>query len=214
MSPWARILPWWTRTISRGQGLDLGQDVARDEDGPALALEVLDEPDELALAERVEPAHGLVQDDDPRIVGDGLGELDPLAHAPAVAADEPVLVLGEIDDVEGPGRPVPDLGRPRSRRTAGGRRRTRGRSCPRRRRRSRGRSRCPGRAPGRSRSARPRTVTVPMLGFIWPVTSFMKVDLPGAVRAEEAGDALLDLQADVVQAEDVAVPLGQARRRR
>ncbi|MCK7481458.1 MAG: hypothetical protein M0C28_32965 [Candidatus Moduliflexus flocculans] len=37
MSPWARILPWWMRTISRGQGLDLGQDVARDEDGPPLA---------------------------------------------------------------------------------------------------------------------------------------------------------------------------------
>ena len=94
----------------RGQGLDLGQDVARDEDGPALLLEVLDEPDELALAQRVEPAQRLVEDEDLRVVGDGLGELDPLAHAPAVAADEAVLVLREVDDVQGPGRPVPDLG--------------------------------------------------------------------------------------------------------
>ena len=45
-----------------GQGLDLGQDVARDEDRPALVSILLDEPDDLALAQRIQPVERLVED--------------------------------------------------------------------------------------------------------------------------------------------------------
>ena len=116
MSPWARILPWWMRTIDLRQGLDLGQDVARDEDRPPLRPIVLDEPDDLALAQRVEAVERLVQDEDLGFVGDGLGDFQPLAHPPAVAADQPVLCPRQARRRPGPGRPGP---RPRPRRISG-----------------------------------------------------------------------------------------------
>ena len=54
----------------------------------------------------------------------------------------------------------------------------------------------------------PSTLTMPLLGLSWPVISFMNVDLPAPFGPEQAGDPGRHLDADVVQADDLPVPLG------
>jgi hypothetical protein len=80
---------------------------ARDNHGLSPFLIGFNKADELSLSEGVQSAHRFVEDDDLGIMGDGLGELEPLAHAAAVRPDQAVLVGAELDDVERLFRPGP-----------------------------------------------------------------------------------------------------------
>ena len=51
----------------------------------------------LVAAGRVEAVGRLVEEDQLRVVDEGLGELDPLPHAGGVAADRPVALLVQPD---------------------------------------------------------------------------------------------------------------------
>ncbi len=57
-----------------GDPLDLRQDVGGEEDGPSLFLRLLHHPVELLLHQRVEPAGGFVEDQQPRMVHESLDE--------------------------------------------------------------------------------------------------------------------------------------------
>ncbi len=81
-------------------GLDLVEDVARDHHRPALPAELAHEVDHPPAVHRVHPAHRLVEQQHLGVVGDRLGQLHPLAHALAVAADLPVLRVEELHLVE------------------------------------------------------------------------------------------------------------------
>ena len=91
----------------RAEPLDLVEHVARDDDAAALAAEPVEELDHVRALPRIEPGQRLVEDDQPRVVDDRLGELDPLAHALRVRR-QPALVVGvELDGRErGPRRAV------------------------------------------------------------------------------------------------------------
>ena len=63
-----------------------------------------DQLEHLVAAGRVEPVRRLVEEQQARIVDEGLGELDPLLHAGRVAADRPVALLVQPDVAGGPRR--------------------------------------------------------------------------------------------------------------
>ncbi len=97
----------------QGQGFDLGQDVARDKDRPPFRpvfstrrMTFLE-----GCSSGIEAVERLVQDENLGLMGQRLADFQPLAHPPAVAADEPVGVGLKLDEGQGPGGPFPDLGR-------------------------------------------------------------------------------------------------------
>ena len=59
--------------------------------------------DQVAAGDRVGAGERLVEEEDERVVDEGLGELGPLPHPLGVAADGAVGVLGHADLVEHPG---------------------------------------------------------------------------------------------------------------
>ena len=61
----------------------------------------------LVAAGRVEPVRRLVEEEEPGVVDDRLGQLDPLAHPGGVAADRPVALLGQPHVTEDVRRPLP-----------------------------------------------------------------------------------------------------------
>ena len=76
--------------------LDLAQQVAGEDDrDPELGPGPPDEPEHLVATGRVEPVRRLVEEEEPGVVDDRLGQLDPLAHPGGVAADRPVALLGQ-----------------------------------------------------------------------------------------------------------------------
>ena len=92
--------------------LDLAEQVAGEDDrDPELAAGPPDEVEHLVAAGRVEAVRRLVEEEQPRIVDEGLGELDALAHPGRVAADRPVALLVQPDVTEHLGGPFAGRGR-------------------------------------------------------------------------------------------------------
>src|SRR3989442_3710336 len=62
-----------------------------------------DRLEDMAAGRRVRPGEGLVEDQDLRVVGQGLGELRALAYPSAVTPGGPLGGVGEADDLQGRG---------------------------------------------------------------------------------------------------------------
>src|SRR2546422_4296238 len=69
----------------------------------AVFREVGDRLEDMDAGRRVRPGEGLVEDQDLRVVGQGLGELRALAHPSAVTPGGPLGRVGEADDLQGRG---------------------------------------------------------------------------------------------------------------
>src|SRR5881296_2857649 len=83
--------------------LDLIQDVGRHEHVAAVAGEVGDRPENVDTARGVRTRQGLIQDQDLRVVGEGLRQFRALAHAPAVSSGRSLRRAREADDLQGRG---------------------------------------------------------------------------------------------------------------
>ena len=81
--------------------LDLGEQVAGDEDGGAVGVQREQQRADLADALRVEPVGRLVEHQQPRAAQQGVGQPEALAHAEGVGPDRPVVHAAEPDPVEG-----------------------------------------------------------------------------------------------------------------
>ncbi len=93
--------------------LDLAEEVAgHDDRDPELGAGPPDQGEHLVAARRVEAVGRFVEQQQPRVVDQRLGQLDPLLHAGRVAPDRPVAFLVQPDVAEHLGRAL-----------AGGRRR-------------------------------------------------------------------------------------------
>ena len=87
--------------------LDLAEQVAGDDDGdPELGAGPPDQREHLVAAGRVEAVGRLVEQQQPRVVDERLGELDPLLHPGRVAADRAVALLVQPDVAEDLGGPL------------------------------------------------------------------------------------------------------------
>ena len=171
--------------------------------------QLLEQLDHLGAGHRVEAVQRLVEHQHRGLVGDRLGQLDPLAHALAVAGDPAVRRRRSARRARAPARVSSSrLARGRSRGRAGRRRRTGGRCSPLGKRvvlravaelaeqpLRVGRARC--------RSTR----TVPWLGCSRPVIRFISVVLPEPFGPTRLGDARRDRQVHPVDAEHLAVEL-------
>src|SRR5262245_50663949 len=71
----------------RGHGLDLMEDVRRDENAYASLAKLTDQSDEMSAPKGVEPVEGLVQNQETGMVDHRLRDLDLLAHALGVGPD-------------------------------------------------------------------------------------------------------------------------------
>ena len=88
--------------------LDLAEQVAgQDDRDPELGPGPPDELEHLVATRRVEPVRGLVEEEEPGVVDDRLGQLHPLAHPGGVAADRPVALLREPHVTEDVRRALP-----------------------------------------------------------------------------------------------------------
>ena len=88
--------------------LDLAEQVRRDDDrDPELGAGPPDEREHLVAPARVEAVGRLVEEQQPRIVDERLGELHALLHAGRVAADRPVPLLEQPDVAQDLGGPLP-----------------------------------------------------------------------------------------------------------
>jgi hypothetical protein len=79
---------------------DLGQDVARDQDGAPLVGQAAQQGAEPVDAFRVEAVGGLVEDEDLRVAHQRGGQGQPLAHAEGELADPAIGGPAQVDDVE------------------------------------------------------------------------------------------------------------------
>ena len=160
--------------------LQLAEQVRGDQDRDAeVGVDAADQAEHLVAADRVEAVGRLVEQDQLRVVDQGLGELDPLLHAGRVAADGAVALLVEADVAQrvggalaGRGRRQPGHAAPCGRRTRWPTRRaagSRARAC----------------SPTRSRMAapsvatsRPSTAARPAVAGSRPSRILISVDLP------------------------------------
>jgi hypothetical protein len=166
-----------------GHGLDLVQDVARHEDGPSLAAQLLHEVHDPPPVHGVHPAERLVEQEHLRIVGQRLRHLDALAHAFAVPADLAVARLGSATCSSAwSARRRHSASSNPVRRSRASRNWSPVRPLP-----ERVRLRADPDAMeelGRAQAGRPSTRTSPWLGASWPAASLRNVDLPARwVRA-------------------------------
>ena len=83
-----------------GQLLDLGQDVARDEDRPARIGQVAQLRPQAVDPGRVEAVGRLVEDEQLRVVQEGRGDAEPLAHPQRVVVDVDRRPIGEAHERE------------------------------------------------------------------------------------------------------------------
>ena len=85
--------------------LDLAEQVAGDDDGdPELGAGPPDERQHLVASGRVEAVRRFIEQQQPRIVDERLGQLHALLHAGRIAADRPVALLVQADVTEDLGR--------------------------------------------------------------------------------------------------------------
>src|SRR6185436_3901003 len=82
------------------QLLELGEDVAADDDGLAQGAQLPEELAQLNAGPGVEPGRGLVEEQHLGVVNEGVGEAQALLHAPRQALDVGVALPGEIDQLE------------------------------------------------------------------------------------------------------------------
>ncbi len=84
-----------------GDLLDLGEEMARHENGDALlAGQPAQQRAEVLDACRVEAVGGLVEDEEPRLAEERQRQRQPLAHAERVGAHEAVGVGGQLDEAQ------------------------------------------------------------------------------------------------------------------
>ena len=83
-----------------GRALDLGEDVAGDEDRAAVLAVGVDRLAHLADPVRIEPADRLVEDQQVRLVDERADEAQFLAHAARVVARGGMADLPEVERVE------------------------------------------------------------------------------------------------------------------
>ena len=87
--------------------LDLAEQVRGDDDrDPELGAGPPHEREHLVASARVEAVGRLVEEEQPRIVDERLGELHPLLHAGRVPADRPVALLEQPDVAQDLGGPL------------------------------------------------------------------------------------------------------------
>ena len=85
---------------ARAQLLELGQDVARDEDRLAERAQLAQELAQLHPGPRVEAGGRLVEEQHRRVVDEGVGQAQPLLHAARQALDVRVALLAQVDELE------------------------------------------------------------------------------------------------------------------
>ncbi len=189
-----------------GHQRDLRQQVAADEHRAALAGEVDEDVADPADALGVEPVGRLVEDHRVRVAEQHAGEPEPLAHAERVAADLALGDLGQPDERRAPRRP----GRCGTPLLAASQRRwlrpeRAGWTYP-------ASSSAPISYSGRRNDSKRLAVERrrAALGPVEAEHAAHRRALARPVRAEEAGDpARVDVEAQVVDGDDAAEPLGQ-----
>src|SRR5256712_7258484 len=82
---------------------NLVEDMGRHQHVAAVFREVGDRLEDVDAAGRVRPGEGLVEDEDLRVVGKGLGELRALAHASAVTSGRPMPRARKPNDLQSSG---------------------------------------------------------------------------------------------------------------
>ena len=81
--------------------VDLVQDVAADDQVEAVVGPGSEQADDVGAGERIETVERFVQHEYRRLMGDSLGQLDPLAHALRVSRDLAVGRLLQADSAQG-----------------------------------------------------------------------------------------------------------------
>ena len=94
------------------QLLELGEDVAADEDGLAERAELAEQLAQLDPGARVEAGGGLVEQQHLGVVDERVGEAQALLHAARQALDVGVALVGEVDQLEQVADHPPPRGRP------------------------------------------------------------------------------------------------------
>ena len=85
---------------ARAELLELGKDVAADEDRLAERAELAEELAQLHAGPRVEARGRLVEQQDLRVVDERVGEAQALLHAAGEALDIRVALVAEVDEVQ------------------------------------------------------------------------------------------------------------------
>ena len=188
-----------------GQPLDLLQDVRAEQDGPALAAQLVEQVHHVQPLPRVHAVERLVEQQNLRVMDQGRSHLDPLAHALGVGGDPAVRGAGHVEQGDGSrcggvwvGQLVQLRGRDHE--LLAGQERV-------------------DRVPFRHQADQPvhlRAAPAGLAGHgqLAPRGRQEARDhvhdrrLAGAVRAEQAGHAGLDRHRDVVDGHHVAVPAG------
>jgi len=90
--------------------LDVGQDVGVHEDGLAVGAQPQDQIADLLASQRVESAHGLVEEHDLRVVDQRLGDARALQHALRVGTEARIAGVGEAHPAEQRRDPLGPIG--------------------------------------------------------------------------------------------------------
>ena len=85
---------------ARAELLELGEDVAADEDRLAERPQLAEELAQLDAGPRVETGGRLVEEQHLRVVDERVGEAEALLHAARQALDVGVALVAEVDEVE------------------------------------------------------------------------------------------------------------------
>ena len=95
---------------TRSQSLDLFEHVAGDDHALALVAQPLDQLHQVEALVGVEAVEGLVEEEHLRVVHQGLGHLDPLAHALGVGGQQALVVRFELHRGQGLACRLPGVG--------------------------------------------------------------------------------------------------------
>ena len=95
------------------QLLELGEDVAPDEDRLAERAQLAEQLAQLDPGPRVEAGRRLVEEQHRRVVDQGVGEAQPLLHPARQALDVRVALLAEVDELQEVADHPPPAGRRR-----------------------------------------------------------------------------------------------------
>src|SRR5207248_8376462 len=85
----------------------LAQDVRVEEDRDAFTAEVCDEIANLSAPDRIEPRSRLVEDQESRLVENGLSQADTLEHPLGEGAQETLGSVRQADAIQDRGNPGP-----------------------------------------------------------------------------------------------------------
>ena len=189
--------------------LHVAHQVRRDDDAdPELAADATDQLEHLAAPDRVETGGRLVEEREQRIVDEGLRQLDALLHARGVRPHRPVPLLEQSDVPEHVGRPqarggpreaadLRHVGEELGRRDSGRQAVVLGAVAD------------PGPELRRHARVLAEDLRRARVRVDQAHEQLQRGRLPGAVRAEQARDALADLERDPVQRPHGAVRLRQ-----